>query len=121
AQKQVFIIDIIGILTKIYSYADIAYIGGGMGKNGLHNTLEAAVFGIPIIIGKNYSNFPEAVEMYKNGGLMSVRTAESFNDILDKLLKNKKLLAKCGEKNKNFIIKNKGATSIILNKLSYLY
>ena len=51
-----FILDTIGMLTKVYSYADIAYVGGGMGTSGLHNVLEPAVFGIPVIIGKNYQN-----------------------------------------------------------------
>ena len=56
--KSVFVVDTIGLLTKIYNYADIAYIGGAMGGTGLHNTLEAATFGVPIVIGKNYKNFP---------------------------------------------------------------
>ncbi|MGE5943762.1 MAG: 3-deoxy-D-manno-octulosonic acid transferase, partial [Flavobacteriales bacterium] len=62
-EAQVFIVDTIGILSKIYSYADIAFVGGAVGTTGLHNTLEPAVFGIPIIIGRNYSRFPEAKEM----------------------------------------------------------
>ena len=56
--KSVFIIDCVGILSKIYNYAEIAYVGGGMGTSGLHNTLEAATFGVPIVIGKNYQKFP---------------------------------------------------------------
>jgi 3-deoxy-D-manno-octulosonic-acid transferase len=70
---SVFVIDTIGLLSKIYSYADIAYVGGAMGTTGLHNILEPAVFGVPIIIGKDYSKFPEAFDMIENGGLISIK------------------------------------------------
>ena len=60
---DVFILDTIGLLSKAYSYANIAYVGGAMGTTGLHNILEPAVFGVPIIIGKNYLKFPEAYDM----------------------------------------------------------
>ena len=62
---KILIIDCVGILTKLYSYADISYVGGGMGNSGLHNILEPAIFKSPIIIGKNYKKFPEANEMIK--------------------------------------------------------
>ena len=75
---QVLIIDTIGLLTKIYSYADIAYVGGAMGTTGLHNTLEAAVFGVPIIIGKNHEKFPEAQAMINIEGLVSITDKESL-------------------------------------------
>ena len=83
AEKQVFIVDTIGLLSKVYSYADLTYIGGGMGTSGLHNTLEAAVFGIPIIIGKNYQKFPEAKEMLQDGGLFSIKNSAYLNNVLD--------------------------------------
>ena len=60
--------DKIGILSSLYKFSKFAYVGGGMGNKGLHNTLEAAVFGIPIIIGKNFQRYPEAIEMVKLGG-----------------------------------------------------
>ena len=60
SEYEVLIIDCIGLLSKLYSYADIAYVGGAMGKTGLHNILEPATFGVPIIIGKNYKEFHEA-------------------------------------------------------------
>jgi len=60
---DVFIIDTIGLLSKIYHYADIAYVGGAAGNTGLHNILEPATFGIPIIIGNNFNKFPEAVQL----------------------------------------------------------
>src|SRR5690606_41786770 len=73
-RANVFIIDTIGLLTKIYNYANIAYVGGAMGHTGLHNTLAPAVFGVPVIIGKNYENFPEATDLITNGGLLSIST-----------------------------------------------
>ena len=120
SDKQVFIVDTIGILSKIYNYANIAYVGGGMGSSGLHNTLEAAVFGIPIIIGKNYDKFPEAKEMLERGGLFSVRDYKSFETTLDRFVVDANYREKCGKINKIYIEDNKGATSKILAKLTLL-
>jgi 3-deoxy-D-manno-octulosonic-acid transferase len=73
ADFDVFIIDTIGILTKIYSYADIAFVGGGFGNPGVHNLLEPATFGVPIIIGPNYSHFAEATALVNMGGCISTK------------------------------------------------
>ena len=80
---EVLIIDTIGLLSKIYSYADIAYVGGAIGNTGLHNTLEPATFAVPILIGNNFKKFPEAKEMEENGGLFSISNQEQFNEILN--------------------------------------
>jgi len=114
---KIFIIDTIGILTKIYNYADIAYVGGGMGNTGLHNSLEPAVFGVPIIIGKNYKEFPEAKDMIDNGGMFSISNQNQFNIILNKLINDSEKRIDCGTKNKTFIDKNKGAVIQILDYL----
>ncbi|WP_246124819.1 3-deoxy-D-manno-octulosonic acid transferase [Algibacter pacificus] len=114
---KVFIVNTIGILTKIYNYADIAYVGGAMGNTGLHNTLEPAVFGIPIIIGKNHKNFPEAQAMIDIKGLFSVETQQEFNAILDKLIENSIFRTSSGENNSKYIKKNKGAVIQILDYL----
>lgn len=114
---QVFIIDTIGILTKIYNYADIAYVGGGMGNTGLHNSLEAAVFGVPIIIGKNHKEFPEAQSMIDHGGLFSISNQNQFNLILNELINDNEKRVICGSKNSNFVDKNKGAVVQILDYL----
>ncbi len=111
----VFILDTIGYLSKAYSYGTIAYVGGGAGKTGLHNILEPAVFGIPIIIGKNHSKFPEAQQMIDHGGVFSVKTPEAFNAILTALLKDMNYTSKSGQLNANFIAKNKGAVIQILD------
>ena len=120
SDKQVFVVDTIGILSKIYNYANIAYVGGGMGSSGLHNTLEAAVFGIPIIIGKNYDKFPEAKKMLERGGLFSIGDYKSFKTTLDKLIIDADHREKCGKINNAFIKENKGATSKIIDKLTLL-
>ncbi|MEY3500241.1 MAG: hypothetical protein RL308_1910, partial [Bacteroidota bacterium] len=88
ADFDVFIIDTIGILTKIYSYADIAYVGGGFGNPGVHNLLEPATFGVPIIIGPNYSHFPEATALVNMEGCTSVSTQEELNEAFDNLIQN---------------------------------
>ena len=120
SEKQIFIVDTIGILSKVYNYADIAYVGGGMGSSGLHNTLEAAVFGIPIIIGKNYNKFPEAKEMLEQGGLFSIGDYKSYKKTIDKLITDADYREKCGKINKAYIEDNKGATSKIIDKLTLL-
>lgn len=112
---DVFIIDTIGILSKIYSYADIAYVGGAMGKTGLHNILEPAVFGVPVIIGKNYKKFPEAYQMIENGGVVSIKNQQELQEILDELLNNSQKREGLGQLNSSFIEKNKGAIIQIMD------
>ena len=114
---DILIIDTIGLLSKIYSYAEIAYVGGALGKTGLHNTLEPATFGLPIIIGDNFKKFPEAIKMNKNGGLFSISNDSEFKFILDKLVKNKAFRIESGTSNKNYINKNQGAVIQITNYL----
>ena len=114
---QVFIIDTIGILTKVYSYADIAYVGGAMGNTGLHNTLEPAVFAIPIIIGSNHEKFPEAKAMIDINGMFSVSNQKEFNGILNELIENKEKCLSFGKNNGDYITKNKGAVIQIIDYL----
>ena len=119
--KTVFIVDTIGLLSKIYSYANIAYIGGGMGTSGLHNTLEAATFGLPIVIGKNYQKFPEAKAMLSNGGLFSIRNFESLESKLSMLINDSQKRTESGQKNKDYIEGNKGASKLIMSELKTLF
>lgn len=118
SEAQVFILDTIGLLSKIYSYADIAYVGGAMGSTGLHNILEPAVFGVPIIIGKNYDGFPEAHEMISNKGLFSITNQKGFNDKLDILISNLDYRKESGKRNDTYISKNKGAVTKIIEYLN---
>lgn len=117
SKSNLLIVDYIGLLSTIYSYADIAYVGGGMSTRGLHNTMEPAVFKIPIIIGKNYQNFNEAKDLVKAGGILSVKSTNDFNKKIDLLLSNKKKREELGEINYNYIKLNSGATKKVLNKI----
>ena len=117
---QVLIIDTIGLLTKIYNYANVAYIGGGMGETGLHNILEAATFGVPIIIGKNYTHFPEAKKLKELNGLFSVATPQEFTHVFNQLKTDTSFCQKTGVISKNFILNNRGATNRVLNYLQQL-
>lgn len=114
---QVFIIDTIGLLSKIYSYADIAFVGGAVGKTGLHNTLEPAVFGIPIIIGKHFKLFPEAKIMIDNKGMYSIQNADNLINTINFLVKNKALREESGKNNFNFIKNNTGS---VIQIMSYI-
>lgn len=111
--KNVLILDCIGVLSSAYHYGAIAYIGGGMGKKGLHNTLEAAVFGLPIIIGKHFRNFPEAIDLIKLGGMISVKNPNQFKRLLEKL-SDKDLRKTMGAINHNYIQKAQGASQKII-------
>lgn len=114
---DLFIIDTIGILTKIYSYADIAYVGGGFGQPGVHNILEPATFGIPIIIGPNYSHFIEAIELVDSMGCISVNHQKELVSQLNELISNATLRKTKGLICANFVQNNKGAVAKILNNL----
>ena len=112
---DVLIIDTIGILTKVYSYADIAYVGGGMGSTGLHNVLEPAVFGIPVLIGKNYSKFNEAKELVALGGVLSISSPEQFATAMDSLINSPDKRAAIGAINSRYITEKQGATKAFLS------
>ncbi len=115
AEHDVLIIDTIGILTKIYSYADIAYVGGGFGKPGVHNILEPATFGVPIIIGPNYSHFAEATALVKMNGSISITNQDELNETFDKLIQNSDLRLEKGHICSTFVEMNKNATETIMN------
>ncbi len=113
--KQVLILDVVGLLSRTYHYADLAYIGGGFGKRGLHNTLEAAVFGIPIVIGPNYERFPEAIAMIERGGMQFVDNQEGFNSSLNNLMSNQDQRKRMGQLNSTYISENRGAVIQIMD------
>lgn len=115
-EYQVFIIDTIGILTKIYAAADLAYVGGGL-KTGLHNILEPATFGIPVVIGNKYDKFKEAVDLVKIGGCISIKNQQEFTDNLINLKEDKNFRNLTGIINKKYIEDNLGATKLIMNYL----
>ena len=114
---NVFIIDTIGILTKIYSYADIAYVGGGFGNPGVHNILEPATFGVPIVIGPNYSHFAEATALVHQEGCLSISNQNELNDAFNLLINNEDERHEKGHICSTFVQMNKGATDIILKHI----
>lgn len=115
---DVLIIDCIGLLSKLYSYADIAYVGGAMGSTGLHNILEPATFSVPIVIGKNYDEFPEAIRLRDLAGLFSIRNAPECSETLNKLVANKDFRTKTGMISGHFVNKNTGATAKIMRRIA---
>jgi 3-deoxy-D-manno-octulosonic-acid transferase len=117
AKAEVFIIDTVGILTKIYSYADIAYVGGGFGNPGVHNILEPATFGVPIIIGPNYSHFAEATALVNMEGCISISNQIELNEAFQNLIQNEDIRAEKGHICSTFVQMNKNATQIVLKEI----
>lgn len=113
SEYRVFILDTIGYLGRAYSYAHIAFVGGAAGNTGLHNILEPATFGLPIIIGKNFEKFPEAKKLQKLAGLFSVENKEEFQKILKKLLEDTDFRSKTGMISGHFVNSNTGATRLL--------
>lgn len=116
SEYQVFIIDTIGILTKIYATADAAYVGGGL-KTGLHNILEPATFGIPVVIGNQYQKFNEALDLVALKGCISISNQKEFSSIFDKFKTDAVYRNATGAINKKYIQENLGATKLIMNYL----
>ena len=111
--KVRLIVDSFGLLSSIYRYGTIAYIGGGFGA-GIHNTLEAAVYGIPVLFGPKYHKFKEAKDLIKVGGGFSVSDKQSFCEKMDELLTYHEVLEAAGESAGQFVNGNAGATDKIL-------
>ncbi len=116
-ENNVFIIDTIGILTKIYSYANIAYVGGGFGNPGVHNILEPATFGVPVVIGPNFSHFAEATALVNMEGCISIQNQIQLNEAFDLLLHNEDERLEKGHICSTFVQMNKGATQTIMNHI----
>ncbi len=115
------VVDKIGILLKLYKYADIAYVGCGFG-DGVHSTAEPAGYGLPIITGPNIINSPDAIELHKIGALHIIKNEKELINCIDKLLSDNNLRTIIGEKSKRYIEQNKGfslnVTKYIIEKLT---
>ena len=111
--SHVLIIDNIGMLSSLYKYASVAYIGGGFNKSGIHNTLEAAVYGKPLFFGPNYKKFIEAVSLVHKGGAFSVTSSADYKEKITKLMQDEKKLQDACSVSFEFVQSNLGATSII--------
>ena len=117
-KSNILIIDTIGDLKKLYSYSEISYVGGGMGNTGLHNILEACVFEIPVIIGKNYKKFNESIELVNLHGIISVKNQNEFNEVFNKLVENEDFRINKANIIKNYFKGKTGATNRILKNLT---
>jgi len=117
---SVLIIDSIGILSHLYQYADVAYIGGGFGV-GIHNILEAATFGNPVIFGPNYHKFQEAKDLIDLGGAFSISNEKDFIEIVDKLTSNENYRQKASQISRRYVQDKTGATAQIIEFLEKQY
>lgn len=111
--KRVLIIDNIGMLSKLYHYASITYVGGGFGK-GIHNTLEAAVHGKPVLFGPNYQKFQEAKDLIRIGAGISVTSEEDCNKAVDRLFNDEGFYRQACGGAKNYVMEKTGATATIM-------
>lgn len=116
ARKDCLIVDSFGLLSSIYRYGEIAYVGGGFGA-GIHNVLEAAVYGIPVLFGPKYHKFKEARDLITSGGGFSLDSAESFNARMNELLTYKEALVTAGTNAGTFVKRNIGSTEKIMREL----
>lgn len=116
ANNAILVIDQMGLLAKIYRYAEVAVIGGGFGK-GIHNILEAAVYGIPVYFGPNYSFFNEAWDLLEKGGAKVFKNEKEFRDLLTEVITDDNLRSKMGDICKEYFTTKSGATSLIYNHL----
>lgn len=114
--RKILIIDCFGLLASAYSYADIAFVGGGFGA-GLHNINEAAVYGIPVFYGPNHSKFIEAKEMKTAGGGLAINSRKDFETTIGRLMDDPEELRRKGVKSKEYISSKLGATDAIYNDL----
>jgi len=115
---DVFIVDTIGVLTKIYSVADAAYVGGGLTKNGVHNVLEPATFGVPIVIGPAYKKYKEVVDLVALNGCKVIANQNEFSAIFTKLKENVRYRKQLGQINQHFIKENIGATEATMKYIN---
>lgn len=116
--SNVLIIDNIGMLSRLYCYADIAYVGGGFNESGIHNILEAAVYGKPVIFGPVYEKFAEARDLVDAGAAFSIKNAIELEALLTELLNDDVKRKEIGNISKNYVYSKKGATN---NIMEYIY
>ena len=116
AEARCLIIDCFGLLSTIYRYGEIAYVGGGFGV-GIHNVPEAAVWGVPVLFGPNNKRFQEAQDLLACKGSFEVTDYDSFNTIISRLISDDKFCHQCGEASANYVKSRSGATDIIMKSV----
>lgn len=115
--SNVLIIDNIGMLSRLYNCATIAYVGGGFNQSGIHNILEAAVYGKPVVFGPVYAKFAEARDLVEKEGAFSIENALELEALLDKLLSDEKLLKETGFICREYVYSKRGATQQIMDHI----
>jgi 3-deoxy-D-manno-octulosonic-acid transferase len=120
-EYDVLIIDNIGMLSRMYRYATLCYVGGGFGDDGVHNVLEAAVYGKPVIHGPEYDKYREAIELVESGGSFPVETALELEATCNELLADDKTYSEACNASLNYVRSNSGATGVILNYIMENY
>ncbi len=116
ADADCLIIDCFGLLSSLYRYGKLAYIGGGFGV-GIHNIAEAAVYSIPVIFGPNYHRFKEAINLIDNGGAFPIHDAASFESTIENFISNREALAQAGKSAGDYIKSHSGATAVIFKEI----
>lgn len=114
ANHQILIIDSVGLLSRLYRYATITNVGGGFTKDGIHNILEAAVWGKPVLFGPNFKKYREAKEMIEAGGAFYFSSFNELKRQANRLLTNEKHLQEAGANAKSYVTENTGATGVVL-------
>jgi 3-deoxy-D-manno-octulosonic-acid transferase len=114
-KANTLIIDNIGMLSRLYKYATVTYVGGGFRDGGVHNVLEAAVFGKPVIFGPIFNQYREAIDLLEEGAAFTIDNALELEKILDNLLSDVKVYGECAEAARNYVYCHKGATGKILD------
>lgn len=116
ADADCLIIDCFGLLSSLYRYGKLAYIGGGFGV-GIHNIVEAAVYSIPVIFGPNYHRFKEAINLIDNGGAFPIHDAASFESTIENFISNREALEQAGKSAGDYIKSHSGATAVIFKEI----
>lgn len=119
-EAQILILDTIGILTKVYAYSDVSYVGGGFTKTGVHNTLEPAVFGVPIIFGPKYENYFEAIDLIDCKAAIRFKDFYDFDSKMDELIQNPELREIRGNAGFEYIQEKPNSTKLIMDYLQDL-
>lgn len=120
SSARVLIVDSIGFLSKIYAYADLAYVGGGFNKSGVHNTLEPAVFGVPVVIGSNYKKFNEVKMLKDKEVLFPIENYTMFEKTVNELMQNEEKRKKIHQMSKRIFEEQPASTQMILNRLDFV-
>lgn len=112
--KNLLIVDNVGMLSRLYHYASITYVGGGFGADGVHNVLEAAVYGKPVIFGPEYKKYAEAIGLVESGGGITIKNALELESVLNLLWKQEDVLKTKGKAAEKFVFSNAGASKKII-------